>query len=489
MKIKLILLLNFLLAGILPAQDLWQGDPLVSVSNLKTDLKRLADDSLKGRATASPDEKRAAVYIAQQMKDLGAKPLLNDSYIQTFQLEAFVMNPESHLSFFSGGNVIGGLKIYDNYFFLKGYVKGKIDTTLDLVFAGYGFRQEEGINDYKDLEVKDKVVLVMGGVPVDPKARNMFSSKGVVTDMASKIRTAKRLGARGIIIVTDSANTADWDRMMLRGIRPQHRFPGSEKAGEFFAAVIRPEAFSTYIEPSLANMKVSVNSSLKTNLVKSYNAIGVIEGTDPVLKNEYVIVGAHHDHLGVIDGKIYNGADDNLSGVASVLETGRILKKLGENKRSVILISHGSEEALMLGSEFFVNHFDRIEDVSAMVNIDMVGRENRDTIYPIGSVKAGNEMKRILEETNNETVKFTLNYKFDNPHDPDRMYYRSDHYSYAQKGIPVVFFYDYMLKDYHKYTDDFEKIDFEKMAKIVELSYKMILKIANMDHKVESENP
>jgi Zn-dependent M28 family amino/carboxypeptidase len=123
-----------------------------------------------------------------------------------------------------------------------------------------------------------------------------------------------------------------------------------------------------------------------------------------------------------------------------------------------------------------------------MVNIDMVGRENRDTIYPIGSAGLCSEMKEILEETNNQTVKLSLNYRFDDPHDPDRMYYRSDHYSYAQKGIPVVFFYDYMLKDYHKDTDDIEKIDYQKVAKIVELSYKMVLKIANMPGKVKSRS-
>ncbi|MCU7501056.1 MAG: M28 family peptidase [Ignavibacteria bacterium] len=483
MKLNLILLITMLFAGIISAQPAFRGDSLISITNLKTHLERLAGDSLRGRATASNDEKRAALYIAEQMKSLGAEPLLGNSFIQTFQLEAFTMNPESRLSFLSGGKEIEGLKIYDNYFFLKGYVKGKIDTTLDLVYAGYGIR-EEGIDDYKDLEVKGKIVLVKGGMPSDIKARNTLVSKGITPDMAFKIRAAQRLGALGIVIVTDSANTADWDRMMLRGIRPQHRFPGTAPKGSFLAALIRPEAFSKFVEPSLSHLKVNVNSSLKTEIVNSYNAVGLLKGTDPALKDEFVVVGAHHDHLGVIDGKIYNGADDNLSGVTSVLEIGRILKKLHENKRSVILISHGSEEALMLGSEYFTNHFDRINNISAMVNIDMVGRENRDTIYPIGSARLGNEMRKILEETNNETVKFALNYKFDDPHDPDRMYYRSDHYSYAQKGIPVVFFYDYMLKDYHKATDDIERIDYQKVAKIVELSYKMILKIANMPHKV-----
>ncbi|MCU7496547.1 MAG: M28 family peptidase [Ignavibacteria bacterium] len=488
MRLKILLLINMIFTGIVFANSGQRQDSLVNVNNLRIDLERLADDSLKGRATASPDEKRAALYIAQQMKNLGAKPLLDDSFIQSFPLEAFTMSPGSRLSFNTGEKEIEGLKIYDNYFFLKAYVKGNIDAESDVVYAGYGIR-EEGIDDYKDLEVSGKVVLVMGGMPSDPSVRDIIVSKGITPDMAFKIRTAQRLGARGIVIVTDSANTADWDRMKLRGIRPQHRFPGSKQKGEFFAAVLRPEAFREFIEPALSHLKVKAHSSLKTEIVNSYNAIGVIEGLDPVLKNEYVVLGAHHDHLGIIDGKIYNGADDNLSGVASVLEIGRILKKLGGNKRSIILITHGSEEALMLGSEYFVNHFDGIKNVSAMINIDMVGRENRDTIYAIGSARLGSEMKNILEETNSQSVNFVLNYRFDDPNDPDRMYYRSDHYSYAQKGIPVVFFYDHMLKDYHKYTDDPEKIDFQKVAKIVELSYKMALKCSNMDHKVSVKNP
>lgn len=487
MKIKLSFIANILLAGIMLANTGFRKDSLININNLRTDIERLADDSLRGRATASPDEKKAAIYIAGRMKSLGARPLLNDSFIQTFPLEAYTMSHGSRLSFISDNKAIEGLKLYDDYFFLKGYVKGKTDTTLAVAYAGYGIVLGP-VDDYKNLGVKGKIVLVKGGMPINPKDREVLISKDVTPDMAFKIRTAQRLGARGIVIVTDSANTADWDRMMLRGIRPQHRFPGTIPGGDFFAAVIKPGAFSKYIEPALKELKVNAVSYLKNEQVDSYNVIGVVEGTDPVLKNEYVVVGAHHDHLGVIGGKIYNGADDNLTGVASVLETGRILRKLKQNKRSVILISHGAEEALMLGSEYFTEHFDRIRNISAMVNIDMVGRESRDTIYPIGSAKSGSEMKNILEDTNRKTVNFALNYRFDDPHDPDRMYYRSDHFSYAQMEIPVVFFYDYMLKDYHKDTDDAEKIDYEKVSKIVELSYKMILTISNLNHKVSGLN-
>lgn len=475
------LLLNTFTAGSVPGGSAMQGDSLTSVNNIRQDIEILASDSLMGRATATPYEKKAAVYIAQRMKDLGAEPLKGQSYIQTFKLDKITIDPESRASFFSADKGIDSLKLNSNFLFLKNYMNGKMDNTLDVVNAGYGISED----DYKNLDAKEKVVLVLLDLPPGLKDNNIPDVKDRWAVMDYQIASAQRHGALGIIFIADSFRTNRWEFAITYFPKvPEFRFPQTPLQ-EFFAAMVRPEAFKKFMKPSLKNLKVKFNYSIRVEPAESYNVIGVLQGKDPVLKNEFVVAGAHHDHEGIIEGKIYNGADDNSSGVAALLEAGRIIMKLNNNKRSVLLISHGSEEGGMLGSKYFVSHTDAIQSISAMINFDMIGRESRDTIYSVGSGKLGPELKNLLEETNRKTVNFSFNYRFDDPFDPEKLYYRSDHYSYAKKGIPSVFLYDHMIKDYHKDTDDIDKIDYRKIAKAVKLGTNLILKISNLDHKVK----
>ena len=217
---------------------------------------------------------------------------------------------------------------------------------------------------------------------------------------------------------------------------------------------------------------------------KAYNVVGVIEGRDEQLKDEFVAIGAHYDHLGQRNGEIYNGADDDGSGTVAVLEVAKVLAANRNNKRSVLIVFHTAEEKGLFGSEYFTNNFPALDKISAQINIDMVGRESIDTIFSVGSDKLSSELKQIVETVNNDNTKFVFDYKFDDPNDPERIYYRSDHYNYARHGIPIVFFYDYMLSDYHKPSDDFEKINFNKIEKTARLVYNIIDNISNLDHKL-----
>ena len=212
--------------------------------------------------------------------------------------------------------------------------------------------------------------------------------------------------------------------------------------------------------------------------------VGIIEGNDPVLKNEYVSFGAHYDHEGIHNGVVYNGADDDGSGTVAILETAKAFALSKQNKRSVVVFFHTGEEKGLLGSSYSANHISYINNIVANINIDMVGRESIDSIYCIGSDKLSTELHNIVEDANKETVNFYLDYSFDDPNDPQRLYYRSDHINYARKGIPIVFFYDYMMQDYHKPTDDVDKINFEKILKTVKLVYNIGLEIANLDHRL-----
>ncbi|MCH8171200.1 MAG: M20/M25/M40 family metallo-hydrolase [Bacteroidetes bacterium] len=219
--------------------------------------------------------------------------------------------------------------------------------------------------------------------------------------------------------------------------------------------------------------------------------VGIIEGNDPILKNEYVAIGAHYDHLGVIDDKVYNGADDDGSGTVTVMEVAKTLARTKANKRSVLIVFHAGEEKGLLGSRYLTDNLQLIKDkkIVAQINLDMVGRMATDSIYSIGSEKLSSELKKIVEDVNSKTVKFHLDYKYDDPNDPNRFYYRSDHYSYAKHGIPIVFFFDDMRKDYHKDTDEVDKINFKKLKKLSWLVYGITLRIANLDHRLIVDKP
>ncbi|GBD89068.1 aminopeptidase YwaD precursor [bacterium BMS3Abin03] len=193
---------------------------------------------------------------------------------------------------------------------------------------------------------------------------------------------------------------------------------------------------------------------------------------------------AHYDHLGKKGDEVYNGADDDGSGTVAILEAARRLSAMHKNKRSILIIFHAAEEKGLLGSKYLTENADFMNDIVADINIDMVGRKSDDSIYCIGSKKLSTEMYNLVREANKETVNFYLDYKFDDPDDPNRYYYRSDHYNYAKHNIPIVFFYDHMIEDYHKPTDDVEKINFEKIDKISTLITELALRIADLDHKL-----
>ena len=244
-------------------------------------------------------------------------------------------------------------------------------------------------------------------------------------------------------------------------------------------------------KPIEFNGELKIHFKKNIDVKESANIIGLIEGNDPILKNEYVAIGAHYDHLGIIDGKVFNGADDDGSGTVTIMEAAKTLAKTKANKRSILIIFHAGEEKGLLGSRYLTNNLELIKDkkIIAQINLDMIGRMATDSIYSIGSDKLSSELKNIIEDVNSKTVKFYLDYKYDDPNDPNRFYYRSDHFNYAKHGIPIVFFFDDMREDYHKDTDEVEKINFKKLKRISWLVYGVTLRIANLDHRLTVDKP
>jgi Zn-dependent M28 family amino/carboxypeptidase len=237
--------------------------------------------------------------------------------------------------------------------------------------------------------------------------------------------------------------------------------------------------------------------------------VGVIEGADPVLKKEYVAIGAHYDHVGMArngDGdRIYNGADDDGSGTVANLAIAQALAKSPERpKRSVIFVWHAGEEKGLWGSEFFTsNPTVPIERIVTQLNIDMIGRSKKEgdanpankdltgpnELYIIGSRMMSTELGNLSEEVNRSYLNLTFNYKYDDPNDPERFFYRSDHFNYAKRGIPIIFYFSGVHEDYHGLADTADKIDYQKMEKIARTVYAMMWRLANEPARPKVDKP
>jgi hypothetical protein len=248
------------------------------------------------------------------------------------------------------------------------------------------------------------------------------------------------------------------------------------------------------------------------------NVVGIVEGSDPQLKSTYVVMGAHYDHVGYADSeltsdgrrpsppgrvtpgsaddRIWNGADDDGSGTVAVMALARAFAQGVHPKRSLLFIWHAGEERGLYGSRFFADYptvpLDRIV---AQLNIDMIGRNRDDkkseanTVYLVGSDRISSELHQVSRDANQSLQPpLKLDYEMNDPSDPEQVYYRSDHYSYASKGIPIIFFTTGLHPDYHANTDDVSKIEFPKLARITQLVYETALRVANLDHPPVRDN-
>lgn len=488
---------------------------IITELNIKINLEVLASDLFEGREATTRGEKLAQLYIISQLKKAGVKPFFeNGSFLNPFDLNVEKTDVNSKLSFIKDG-VSTDLKFIDDFFFGRGSNPENLKPSYNLVFTGYGITAPEfDYDDYKDIDVKGKFVLILDGEPISEK-EDFFNGKekSKFSSRRSKIENAKKHGAAGALIQADKRILSFWPRLTGFLKRPSFSLPSKKKVEkqDFVFAYLNKASFKKLLttqnidfDKLLEEIKednktetVEFDGVLKFNYNKSKevrqssNIVGIIEGNDPILKNEYVAIGAHYDHLGVIDDKVYNGADDDGSGTVTVMEVAKTLARTKANKRSVLIVFHAGEEKGLLGSRYLTDNLQLIKDkkIVAQINLDMVGRMATDSIYSIGSEKLSSELKKIVEDVNSKTVKFHLDYKYDDPNDPNRFYYRSDHYSYAKHGIPIVFFFDDMRKDYHKDTDEVDKINFKKLKKLSWLVYGITLRIANLDHRLIVDKP
>jgi Zn-dependent M28 family amino/carboxypeptidase len=255
---------------------------------------------------------------------------------------------------------------------------------------------------------------------------------------------------------------------------------------------------SAFIQSLILNQSNKFSMSFHLNANEKFksteNVIGFIEGSDPVLKNEVIVISAHYDHLGVEKRKVFNGADDNGSGTTALLEIAQafqVAKKDGKNpKRSILFIALTGEEMGLFGSSYYVsNPWVPLKNTIADINIDMIGRASNPnekenfSVYVIGSNMLSDDLHNTQELANKQYTNLNLDYMYNDVNEPLRLYYRSDHFNFAKNGIPSVFYFGGFHDDYHKSTDDIESINFKKIEQISKMVFHTTWMLGNAEKR------
>jgi len=484
----------------------------ISAESIKENISFLASDSLKGRNTPSPELDIAGEFIAEKFKQYGLKPV-RDSYFQKVEFVRVDLGEENYLVLSKNGQSIS-FEIGDDFI---PYNSGDGEVEAGVVFAGYGITAREyGYDDYEGIDVKGKIVILLRDEPQEKDSSSIFNGANPTrySFPRYKIRNAFDHGAIGVIILPDPLNHLilkprgfPWPRLFKNLPRTslpiqlaylQSELPPAVEAGEKFIKEVFGDVqvlkdIQMSIDKSLKpksfeieNVKIKMKVTFVRENVYANNVVGLVEGSDEKLKDEIVVVGAHYDHVGYISpsltgsaekDSIYNGADDNASGTVGMLEVAKAfgLSKV-KPKRSILFIAFCGEEKGLLGSRYYVdNPLFPIEKTVAMINLDMIGRNSIDSLILIGW-SYSEDMKKLAEEENRE-----IGFKFS--YDGERDFPRSDQANFARKGVPVIFFHSGEHEDYHKVSDEVEKINFLKIEKVAKLCYRVVYRIANSDIK------
>lgn len=510
---KLLVFLLALTAGGLQAQKTKapkQPDPkpyaaTITSDDLKKHLYIVASAEMEGRETATPGQKKAAAYIENHFKSLGLAPGNQGAFQQPY--------PVFQDSLVSASLEINGKKFENNKDFAVNLGSSYSATMFgsEVVFVGYGI-SDSTRDDYAGINTRGKVVLILAGSPPAPANQPALpaGTRRGFNPFAQQDAAAKN-GAAAILVVqanfprrAGNARGAQYTNGFKRSIYP-NSFAISEAVAEaimgadYAPAKEAMKAGNPVAKSYSSNIMLDFNKA--TVKLESSNVIGFLEGTD--LKDEYVVLSAHYDHLGKRDEKtIYFGADDDGSGTVSVLELAEaFVKAKAEGKgprRSIIFITVSGEEKGLWGSNWYSEHPTYpLDKTSVDLNIDMIGRidpkrktgDSTNYVYVVGDDKLSSDLKVISEAVNKKYTKLELDYKYNDPKDTERIYYRSDHFNFARKGVPIIFYFNGTHNDYHRPTDTPDKIDYVQMAKRAQLVFYTAWEMANRNDMLKRDIP
>jgi len=514
----------------------------ITAQDLKKHISFLASDELGGRYTFSPSNRIAARYLATQLESYGFRgAALDGSFFQKVPFAILTIDESLNRGILAAGDSKKEFSYPNDYVFystgdraiLK--VSGeKLRAKLsgELVFVGYGISSpKNNYDDYAGLDVKGKITVRVNNKPAALKNIRLEASE-------YEDRAAAAHGAIGAIVISLSLQKM-WAGFSSGMLEPEFRVwprPDQvEKGVRESEVVIDPvipeilagpalvkalagllgkeesylnQAEGHTLQPRALSAKLDIDTSL--NLKESpstYNVVGILEGSDPKLKDEYIVLSAHYDHLTAEQGEdantVYNGADDNGSGTAGVLEIAQAFASGARPKRSLLVTFYTAEEIGLVGSFFQVKFAPLVPlaSIVAVFNLDMIGRSRgkgdtykeprtggttseKNSVYIVDDEANSSHLRALNEETNTQTTNLQFDYSYSDPQHPTKMTSRTDSYNFARLRVPAITYFTGWHSDYHKPTDDLEKLDFEKAERISKLAFATSWRAANLDRRL-----
>ncbi len=493
----LILLFGFsLIAGWVAAKDRTSAPTRFSAQRFLENVRRLAGDELQGRGNGTPELNEAARFIAGRFRKFGLKPAPGAAdYLQRFDITISAEMGQDNSLVAESAEGTGSLELNTDFRPLSFSSNASIEAPL--VFVGYGITASEyNYDDYQHLDVRGKIAIVIHHEPQEHDERSIFAGRQYTAHgrTVNKAINAKNHGAVGIILVADVGNHRQRNQELFRF----DSFSGPRTVGipvlqvttEVVSDWLRKaghdedvEALRKAIDEDLSNhsielgdaVRLSIRTELKQKQAQVANVVGYLPGKDRRLRDEFIVLGAHYDHLGLggptslapsQNGSIHYGADDNASGTSGLIALARQFARNRKHlARSLIFVAFAGEEMGILGSNHYTHHPPvPLEQTVGMINLDMIGRASNGRLY-VGGTGTSPAFEELVEEANQE-IGLDLSFSI-------TAYGASDHTSFAVKGIPVLFFFSGLHSDYHKPSDTWEKIDPENSVRVLDLVYRV----------------
>lgn len=476
----------------------------ITAQDLRSHIYFLADDLLEGRETGERGMHLAALYIKTRFMRYGLKEgLPSEGYYQNFYMERTMIEEAS----MTLGESTYQFK--DHFFTFGSPMPDSLDGKLE--FAGYGLKSDT-YDNLQHAKLKGKIAVAFAGDPSPEEEKKRTYEQ--VRAWSERKEVVEQAGAKALLMIVPDKTFKTISRFARRrSMRisdgtstgmPLFFVQQSAAAGMFETAKVDPTSLMAQLSESdqlpkvkLKKTAFSMKAKVERNANQAMNVLGYLEGSEK--PDELLIITGHFDHIGINrKGEINNGADDDASGTSAVLELAEAFTLATEAgfrpKRSILFMTVSGEEKGLLGSDFYTeNPAYPLENTIANLNIDMIGRvgkeylsspDSSNYIYVIGADKLSSELHTINEQANDKYAQLKLDYKYNDENDPNRFYYRSDHYNFAKNGIPVVFYFNGTHKDYHRPGDDPDKIAYEKAAKVTRLVFATAWELANRESRI-----
>lgn len=495
------------------------GYDRIRESALKANLTFLASDALQGRLSLQPGDEVAIQWVASQFAAAGLKPGNGDSFLQPVPLIEYRSDREkSYLEMKRGEGAAKRYKFPEAY----GAFPKDVDVTAPVVFAGFGITAPElGYDDYTGLDARGKLVLIFDHEPQETDAHSIFNGLGNTRYATTrvKVQTAQQHGAVGVLIVAEPnrKHPSNQERVARIGgsARRAVPLPSQALANDTIQipAATLSDAAARELLANLAELQTAIDRDLKpqsrpvpgsevtlhfrnsfNRTGTTANVVGLLEGSDPKLAAETIIISAHHDHDGTSEKEVWHGADDNGSGTVGVVELAQALAANPVKPRRSILFSvFASEERGLLGAFYMAEHPLRpLATTRAMINFDMIGRNETESEQTKGLIEIPSDTTNRLNligstyspdyrhiiEDNNKIVGLTLDDRFDRE-SALNIFFRSDQFPFVLRNIPALWWFTGFHPDYHHTTDTADRINYDKMARILRLAYLTAFKLGD----------